>query len=44
MNRDKKCPLLAKPSPGTDKYQSITSGEAGWKYLNFAAGSMKAGQ
>jgi len=44
MNRDKKCPLLAKPSLGTETYQTITSAEAGWKYLNFKAETLKKGQ
>jgi 5-deoxy-glucuronate isomerase len=44
MNRDKKCPLLAKSSPGKEIYQSITSGEAGWTHLNFMVRAMKPGQ
>jgi 5-deoxy-glucuronate isomerase len=44
MIRDKKCPLLAKSSPDEEKYQTISAEEAGWKYLNFTAKSMKPGQ
>jgi 5-deoxy-glucuronate isomerase len=44
MNRDKKCPLLAKSSPDKEIYQSITSEEAGWNHLNFIAKTMKHGQ
>ncbi len=44
MNRDKKCPLLAKSSPGNEIYQTISSEEAGWKNLSFMARTMKAGQ
>jgi 5-deoxy-glucuronate isomerase len=44
MNRDKKCPVLAKSSSGNEIYQSITSEEAGWNHLNFMARTMKAGQ
>lgn len=44
MNRDKKCPLLAKPSPEKEIYQSITSEDAGWHYLNFLARTMKPGE
>lgn len=44
MNRDKNCPILARPSSDKEIYQSITSAEAGWKYLNFMARTMKPGQ
>ena len=44
MNRDKKCPILAKPSGNQDAYQSITSQEAGWEYLNFMARTIEPGQ
>jgi 5-deoxy-glucuronate isomerase len=44
MNRDKNCPILAKPSADKEIYQSITSAEAGWNYLNFMARTMKPGQ
>jgi 5-deoxy-glucuronate isomerase len=44
MNRDNNCPLLAKPSPDQDIYQSITSEEAGWNFLNFMARTMGPGQ
>jgi 5-deoxy-glucuronate isomerase len=44
MNRDKKCPILAKPSLGNEVYQTISSEEAGWNYLNFTARTMKKGE
>jgi 5-deoxy-glucuronate isomerase len=44
MNRDKKCPILAKPSIDQEIYQSISSEEAGWNHLNFMARTMKSGQ
>ena len=44
MNRDKNCPILAKPSPDKLTYQTITSVEAGWNYLNFEARTMTSGQ
>jgi 5-deoxy-glucuronate isomerase len=44
MNRDKKCPILAKSTPENERYQSITTAEAGWKYLNFMAGTVSPGQ
>jgi 5-deoxy-glucuronate isomerase len=44
MIRDKKCPLLSKSSPDGMTYQTIASEEAGWKYLNFMARTMKPGQ
>jgi len=44
MNRDKKCPLLAKPSSGKEIYQAISSKEAGWNHLNFMARTMGSGQ
>jgi len=42
--RDEKCPLLVKSSRDEVTYQSITAAEAGWKYLNFTARTMKPGQ
>lgn len=44
MNRDKKCPILAKSSLDKEIYQTITSAEAGWNHLNFMARTMKPGQ
>ncbi|TAL81829.1 MAG: 5-deoxy-glucuronate isomerase, partial [Bacteroidetes bacterium] len=44
MNRDKNCPILAKSSLDKEIYQSITSAEAGWNYLNFMARTIKPGQ
>jgi 5-deoxy-glucuronate isomerase len=44
MNRDKNCPLLAKPTPDKEIYQTITSFEAGWSQLNFIARTLKPGQ
>src|SRR5450759_113735 len=44
MNRDKKCPILARSSPGKEIYQSISSKEAGWDHLNFIARKLKPGQ
>lgn len=44
MNRDKNCPLLAKPSKDKEIYQTITSSEAGWNNLNFMARILKSGQ
>jgi 5-deoxy-glucuronate isomerase len=44
MNRDKKCPILSKPSSDNEIYQSVTSSEAGWDYLNFIARTLKPGQ
>jgi 5-deoxy-glucuronate isomerase len=44
MNRDKNCPILAKPSPDKDIYQTITTAEAGWDQLNFIARTIKPGQ
>ena len=44
MIRDKKCPLLAKSFSDKEIYQTITSAEAGWEYLNFMARTMKQGQ
>ena len=35
MNRDKKCPLLAKSSADKEIYQTITSAEAGWNLSEF---------
>ena len=44
MNRDKKCSILARSSPGREIYQSISSEEAGWDHLNFIARKLKPGQ
>jgi 5-deoxy-glucuronate isomerase len=44
MNRDKKCPVLAKSSSDKDIYQTITADDAGWNYLHFMARTMKPGQ
>lgn len=44
MNRDKKCPILAKPSGDKEIYQSISSKEAGWNHLNFSTRTMNSGQ
>jgi 5-deoxy-glucuronate isomerase len=44
MNRDKKCPILAKASPDSNLYQSITPAETGWDYLNFQARVLNDGQ
>ena len=44
MNRDKNCPVLAKSSLDKELYQSITSAEADWNYLNFMARTIKPGQ
>jgi len=44
MNKDKKCPLIARSLADNDIYQSITSREAGWEYLNFEARTMKKGR
>jgi 5-deoxy-glucuronate isomerase len=44
MNKDKKCPLIARSQADNDIYQSITSQEAGWEYLNFEARTMEKGQ
>lgn len=44
MNRSKKCPVLAKASCNQDVYQTITSDEAGWEFLNFEARKVNAGQ
>jgi 5-deoxy-glucuronate isomerase len=44
MNRDKKCPLLARSSTDRDIYQIITPEEAGWKNLNFMARKVNPGQ
>ena len=43
MLKDKKCQLLANASPSDKAYQSITPDDAGWKYLNFEARTMKSG-
>jgi 5-deoxy-glucuronate isomerase len=44
MNRDKKCPLLAKSYSQNEIYQTITASEAGWNHLNFMARTLKQGQ
>jgi 5-deoxy-glucuronate isomerase len=44
MNRDKKCPILAKSSSDKEIYQTISSAEAGWNHLNFMARTVKQGQ
>ena len=44
MIRDRKCQILAKPSYDNEVYQSVTSAEAGWKYLNFMARTLSHGQ
>ncbi len=44
MNRDKKYPLLCKPSQNSGIYQRITREEAEWQYLNFEARLMKKGE
>ena len=44
MKRDIKCPLVAKPIAGNDIYQSISSAEADWEYLNFEARTMRKGE
>jgi 5-deoxy-glucuronate isomerase len=43
MIRDKKYPLLAKPS-GERIYQSVTSRDANWRYLNFQARILYRGE
>jgi len=44
MIRDTKCPLLIKADENKAKYQSISSSEAGWEFLNFEARTMKKGE
>jgi 5-deoxy-glucuronate isomerase len=44
MNRDKKCRLLARSSPDNEVYQTITSDDADWKYLNFMARIVRSGE
>jgi 5-deoxy-glucuronate isomerase len=44
MKRDKRCAVLSKADNQKDVYQSVTSLEAGWKYLNFKAGRIKPGE
>jgi 5-deoxy-glucuronate isomerase len=41
MNKDKRCQLVVKPEADNSVYQSFTSDEAGWKYLNFEARTLK---
>ena len=41
MNKDKRCPLVVKSEPDNSVYQSFTSNEAGWEYLNFEARTLK---
>jgi 5-deoxy-glucuronate isomerase len=44
MNQDQKCQVLARSSLDIEIYQTITADDAGWKYLNFMARTMKTGQ
>jgi 5-deoxy-glucuronate isomerase len=44
MNRDKKCPLLSKADNDRSIYQSVTSSEAGWRYLSFEARRLMPGE
>ncbi len=44
MIRDKKYPLLAKPSSDTGIYQSIRREDTGWQFLNFEARLMRNGE
>ena len=44
MNRDNICHLLVKSTSEKEIYQSITSKEAKWDYLNFMARTMKQGE
>lgn len=44
MIRDKRCPLLVKAETEKTDYQFITTAEAGWETLNFAARMMKKGE
>lgn len=44
MNIDKRCPLVIKPNISDSVYQSFTSEEAGWDFLNFEARTMKKGE
>ncbi len=44
MNRDNKCPLLARSSSDHEIYQTISPAEAGWNHLNFLARTLKPGQ
>lgn len=44
MNRDNKCPLLARSSSDKEIYQTISPAEAGWNHLNFFARTLKPGQ
>ncbi len=41
MKKDKKCPLIVKSEPNSSVYQSLTSNEAEWEYLNFEARTLK---
>ena len=41
MNRDKKYPLLLKPTSSEGIYQEVLAKEAGWQYLNFNARILK---
>ena len=41
MNKDKKCPLIVKSNSDNSVYQSFTSNEAEWEYLNFEARTLK---
>ena len=44
MRRDKKCPLIVKSNPDNPIYQSFTSKEAEWEYLNFEARTFIKGE
>jgi 5-deoxy-glucuronate isomerase len=44
MIKDKKSALLAKSIAGNGVYQTVSSAEAGWTYLNFIARTMEPGQ
>ena len=44
MIKDKKCPLISRANNENSIYQSFTSQEAGWEYLNFEARTMKQGE
>jgi len=44
MIKDTKCPLLIKADKEKARYQHISSGEAGWEFLNFEARTMLKGE
>jgi len=44
MKRDRKYPLLCKPSGNTGIYQQVLREEAGWEFLNFEARKIKKGE